>query len=214
MEKTCYIIGAGEIFENDFVLLNNRTTNDCIIAADGGFCHLQAHNILPDILIGDLDSVSEDTITKLSDQINIITLNPIKDNTDMDACVCHGMSLGYTNFVLLGASGGRLDHTLANIQLMHRIATLGHSICMYSKENLLQIICNNSVHFPATCHGMISVFSLTDTSLGVCESGLKYTLNNAELSNQVALGVSNEFIGIPSTISVEKGTLLIVSPRF
>lgn len=213
MTKTCYIVGAGDFFASDFNLIKSATSDDCIIAADGGLATLLSYGIVPNVVIGDFDSCKKEFIDTLPTTTTIITLNPDKDVTDLDACVTHGMNSGYQHFTILGASGGRFDHTIANIQLMHRLANNGQKVQMYTKDNCLITLHNNEIHFSKQCKGVLSVFSLCDFSYGVTETGLKYTLENATLSNQFALGVSNELIGKKSLIKVNEGTLLIVFPR-
>lgn len=212
MSPICHIIGAGEICTTDLDELKKRTKKDYIIAADGGFHFLAENNILPDILIGDFDSCDELAI-HIPENLPIHRLNPIKDYTDMHTSIQHGLDKGFKNFRLYGAVGGRIDHTIANIQLLSWLASLDCHARMYGRENTFDILRNGEIHFPASMQGFISVFSLTEKSTGVYETGLKYELENATLTSTFPLGVSNEFINAESSIKVTEGTLLIVSPR-
>ena len=199
--SVCYIVGAGDCDS----LLIDKKDKDVIIAADGGLKHLDKFGICPDIIIGDFDSFGS-----VPDGDNVIRLKPEKDVTDLHAAVETGLKKGCSRFEIFGATGGRLDHTLANIQLAvslaeknipHIIRGNGFSICA---------IKNEKIEFSSDMQGYISVFSHSDNCIGVSIKGLKYELDGASLSNNFALGVSNEFIGKNSVISVDNGTLVII----
>jgi len=78
---------------------------------------------------------------------------------------------------------------------------------------VITAITNGCIAFNDRCKGHISVFSHSDTSMGVCVKGLKYKLADAVLSSSDPIGVSNEFIGGDSVVSVGNGTLMVVFPR-
>jgi len=196
---TCHIMGAGE-YTGGF----RPSPGDLIIAADGGWERLRDMGIMPDLIVGDFDSAGEIPAGK-----NVSILPREKDDTDMLAAVKLGCERGANRFHLWGGTGGRGDHTMANIQLLHWLSKRGMCGILHGKNNLYTAITDRRIRFDAGCRGYISVFSLSDYSLGVTETGLKYTLNNGELTSDMPLGVSNEFIGRPSCIEVRKGTLLI-----
>ena len=201
--NVCRIIGAGECRKLDF----EKENGDLIIAADGGCAYLEKAGLVPDIMIGDFDSLGY--VPKGNE---VIKLNPVKDITDMDAAVSVGIERGYTEFHLYGACGGRFDHTLANIQLVASLAQKNKKAYIHG-ETIITAVSNGEITFDKDCKGYISVFSHSDKAVGVSIQGLKYTLDNAEFSNVFPLGVSNEFVGAESRISVENGTLLIVYPE-
>ena len=196
----CYIAGAGECKEISII----KETDDIVIAADAVIKHLEKANITPDCIIGDFDSLGAKPEGK-----NVIALKPEKDVTDMHAAVEIGIEKGFSRFVIYGATGGRLDHTLANIQLLASLAERGIKAVIKDGETEIIALCNSSVSFPEKNKGYISVFAHSDVCKGVTIKGLKYELKNAELKNTFALGVSNEFIGKESVVSVEKGILIL-----
>lgn len=199
MNKICYIFGAGEYYDNKY----SFNDGDYIIAADGGYMQLKQHNITPNIVIGDFDSMQR------PDHPNILEFSSEKNETDMMIAIKHGLSKGYRVFRLYGGTGGRIDHTMANIQSLSFIAQNNAIGFLYGDKYTMTAISNRDVSFGPQCKGYISVFSLTDYSFGVNLSGLKYELTDHTLSSNDPLGVSNEFIGAGSTISVRNGTLLI-----
>jgi len=199
--KTCYVIGAGECSE----LKIDKKPEDVVIAADGGLKHLENNGIKPDIIIGDFDSLDY-----LPGGENVIRLKPEKDVTDMYAAVEEGLKLGCDSVRLFGATGGRFDHTLANIQLIASLAEKGVSALINDGGCVIMALHNGTLKFDSSKKGYISVFSHSDESKGIYIKGLKYPLENATLTNSFSLGVSNEFLGIESEITVEKGTLIII----
>ncbi len=197
----CYIVGAGDCESIDF----EKETDDIVIAADGGYKHLLSANINPDIVIGDFDSLGE---APCSD--NVIKLNPVKDITDMNAAVDIGVEKGFDKFIIYGATGGRIDHSLANIQLLSSLSKREIRAEIKNGKTFITAVTDGRICFDSTQNGYISVFAHSDVCENVCIKGLKYRLDNATLKNDFALGVSNEFVGEESIISVEKGTLVIV----
>ncbi len=198
--NVCRVIGAGECDKIDF----KKQDKDLIIAADGGCVYLENAGIIPDIIIGDFDSLG---YVPKGDEV--VKLNPVKDITDMDAAVKEGIKRGYTEFHLYGACGGRIDHTLANIQLVASLAQNNIKAYIHG-DMIVTAVCNGEIKFTSDNKGYVSVFSHSDKCCGVTIEGLKYSLDNAELNNTFPLGVSNEFIGSESRIKVEKGTLIVI----
>lgn len=200
--RVCHIIGAG-----DFFGLQKINPGDLVIAADGGYRYLLEKGVKPDIIIGDFDSLGS-----IPRGANVITLPKEKNDTDMGAAANEGMCRGYLNFVLYGATGGRVEHTLANLQLLAMLSSLGAHALIDAGETCFAAVTDDAVRFDAHDGGYVSVFSHTDVSSGVCLRGLKYELENHELKNTFSLGVSNEFCGRASEISVTHGTLIVVYP--
>lgn len=200
--KTCFIIGAGEFFENSLAV----KPGDMVIAADGGYLHLEKIGVKPDFIMGDFDSSAK------PDFPDIAVFNSEKDDTDTMLAVKYGFENGYSRFEIFGGTGGRLDHTFANIQTLSFIEKCGGQGFLYSKDQVFTVTASK-MEFDCEHKGKISVFSLNENSTGVCEEGLKYSLDNAELTNDNPLGVSNEFVGKAARISVESGKLLIVYER-
>ena len=118
----------------------------------------------------------------------------------MGAAVAEGVERGYKNFILYGATGGRPDHTLANIQLISLLSSRGMNAIIDARETSFTSITDGGIIFGEGAKGTVSVFSHSDISCGVTVSGLKYGLKNGTLKNTYALGVSNEFIGAKSEI--------------
>ena len=202
--KICFIVGAGDNYGINPVSGGGHI----IIAADGGLSYLRQQGLAPDFVVGDFDSFEGE----IPEGAKILPSK--KDITDVWAAVELGMEKGFGTFVIYGGTGGRPDHTFANIQMLSYIACTGMQGFIIDEKNIFTVIRNDIITFGSSSAGFMSVFSLSDVSKGVTEKGLKYTLENAELTNTFPLGVSNEFIGKDASVRVDDGILLVIYPRF
>ncbi len=176
---------------------------DLVIAADAGY--LQLDGIKPDYVVGDFDSLGYEP------QGERILRHPAeKDDTDTLLAVKLGLSLGYSAFVLLGGVGGRLDHTLANIQTLAYLQARGAKACLVGEAETIAMLTCGTLRFRAGLSGAVSVFAYGDQATGVYERGLQYPLTNATLTDDFPLGVSNAFTGSPAEITVGQGRLLVL----
>ena len=186
---------------------------DFVIAVDGGLSYCGILNVEPDLILGDFDSVSEQealAIEKLEQQIpeRILRLPCEKDDTDTLAALKEGLKRGYTDFRIYAGTGGRFDHTLANIQCLIYLKNRGATGYLVDGTGMMLIIKNEAVHFQAGLEGYLSLFSLVEESRGITIEGMKYSLEHAVIRNDFPVGISNEFIGEAAAIAVEDGTLV------
>ncbi len=217
MEQTirkgnCIIIGAGDLTVGSFPY-NPET--DFIIAADAGLMYCGVLEIEPDLIIGDFDSLEGEYREALGAiraecPDRVITLPAEKDDTDMLAAIKHGLQLGYRSFRLYGANGGRLEHTIANIQLLKFLKEQDAVGYIMDGQGMIFLARNETISFRDSMEGYVNIFSLNEKARGVTIRGLKYELDRADLTNAMPLGISNEFIGVTSEVTVEDGTLLII----
>lgn len=207
--KKCIIIGAGD-FNEKFIEKDN---DDLLIIADGGYYNymkVDNFNISDiDVLIGDFDSLDKKNL-KLSNNTKIITLNPIKDDTDIVDAVKYGLSVGYNEFYIYGCLGKRIEHSLANIQILSYIKENNANGYLLDNSLIIRILKNESITLDKTHKGYISIFSINDKSEGVTLKNLKYELTNYSLTNKFPLGIDNEFIDKDSFIEVKDGELLLI----
>ena len=200
-EKICFVFGAGEYYGTPPA----PEGGDLVIAADGGYKYLAAHGVPVHLLIGDFDSLEV-----IPEGIQTIRLSPVKDYTDMAEALQEGWERGYRLFYIYGGTGGRLDHTIANIQCLADIAERGGRGFLFDKETVITAVHNDTIYFPAGAEGTLSVFSHSDTAAGVYERGLKYSLTDALLQNTCTIGLSNEFTGAQASVKVKSGTLIVM----
>ncbi len=196
----CYIFGAMPVENFPFKI----NIDDLVIAADLGVANTNKFNIIPDYIIGDFDSLGY-----VPKEDNTIIYPIEKDDTDTLLAVKLALKKGYKSFRIFGCIGGRLDHTIANIQTASYIAeNNGNSVFFGDKENF-SVFKNNNISFDEACTGNISVFAL-EKSNEVKINNLFYELDNGQLTPNIPLGVSNKFINKNSVISVENGKLLVI----
>ena len=201
--KICYIAGGGTDYGLSFI----PKSEDLVIAADAGLRCLERYGISADYIIGDFDSLSYIPQTP-----NVTVLSPEKDVTDMSAAITIGIEKGYDLYYLYGGTGGRIDHTIANLQLLADLAARKKQGFLFDNGNVITAIRHTTLSFKEIPSGYVSVFSHSEQATGVYLKGFKYELENAVLKNTFPLGVSNEFTGEQSSITVKNGTLLIVLP--
>ena len=200
MSPSCFIFGAGPFYG----LSVKPEPTDTVWAADGGYRHCLAAGLTPSLLLGDFDS-----IRTLPTGIETQTFPVEKDDTDTMLAIKTGLEAGYRVFHLYGGTGGRMDHTLANLQALAFLAKSGARGYLYDKSFTFTAILNDSIVIPARTEGIFSVFCLGQDATGVCIDGGQYPLKEASLSAFFPLGVSNHFIGKPVTICVADGCLLV-----
>lgn len=209
--KRCIIVGAGEFKLYDW----HSRQDDYIIAADGGYRYLAELDVVPHMVIGDMDSL-ENNGSEISreNEIEIRRLPVEKDDTDMLAAIKEGLKQGCGEFILYGSLGGRIDHTIANIQCLLYLHNHGAKGVLYGGHCSLELLCKERKVFPKSMQGLVSVFAYGGEARGVTEQGLKYSLNHAVVSPDFPIGISNEFIGQESSIEVEEGMLLVYVDKY
>lgn len=201
--RTCYIACA-----LDCKIDINVLEDDLVIGADKGCEILIKNGYVPNVAIGDFDSIDGEVNCS-----NIIRHPVKKDDTDSVLAVEYAIKQGYDDIVIFGAIGGTLDHTIANISMLKRYTEKGKNIVLIDGDNVLFAVCNNEIVFDKKAEGRVSVFSATENSYGVSISGLLYELDKRDLSSSISLGVSNEFVGKQSSISVENGVLFLYTSK-
>lgn len=198
----CYIFGAAPI---SAPLKFAPSECDFVIAADAGYNFLLSQNIKPNLLVGDLDSLGY-----VPDNIELVRFPSVKDDTDMMLAINEGIKRGYKEFIIYGGMGGKLEFTLANLQILYNIVNQGCKCYFIDNNSLVTAVKNSKLEFDENFRGRISVFAGATEACGVTINGLKYTLNDGILKCDNPLGVSNEFIGECGYISVTDGILYII----
>lgn len=211
-KKRAVLIGAGELADE----VIERIENDIIFALDGGLLYCEANGIRPDYIIGDFDSLpeeKEELLTKYPQEC-ILRLPCEKDDTDMLAAIKFADEKGIRDFVILGGLGGRLSHTIANLQCLMYLKERGMTGVLLGRDTKAFLLQNETYIFDENERGYVSVFSYSQKASGINLKNLKYELEDAVLTSAFPLGVSNEFIlGKTAEISVKDGTLLVVLDR-
>ncbi len=201
MRDVFCVFGAGEMGEIVPIIPNGAY----VIAADAGLNYLKSEGIEPNLTVGDFDSLGSVPLGA-----DVVTHSPEKNETDMLLSVCEALSRKAKHIIIYGGTGGRPDHEFANIQTLAYIANRGARGYLIGRGSVITVIKNSALHFAAEAKGVISVFCMGDRAEGVDLTGLKYPLSNHTLSCDYPLGVSNEFLGVPSAVSVKNGLLAVM----
>jgi thiamine pyrophosphokinase len=177
------------------------------IAADGGADLLRECGILPDIVIGDMDSIKDGSF---SPKTEMLEYPPEKDDTDTLLAAKTGIERGCNRFFMYGCSGRRLDHTIANIQTLKYIAKENCEGYMIGDSENITVIRNSSIRLNVRPGTGVSVFAIGKDAKGVSLSGLKYEVRDAAINDSFPIGVSNEATEAHPDISVSDGSLIIL----
>lgn len=203
---TFAIVGASDFNEEAFLDLDASGAFDFIIAADGGYAHLEGIGRRADLVVGDFDSLGYKPTG-----VRKAAYSPYKDKSDMEIALDHARKRGCECLVVFGALGGRLDHALANLQVMAKASEDGMRVhAIGATEEVRFVTGPDMIELEARPCGTLSVFSMSDRAEGLFERGLEWELDGVELTPRTSLGLSNEFKGEPVLIGLESGTIAVV----
>ncbi|MBN1811117.1 MAG: thiamine diphosphokinase [Anaerolineae bacterium] len=183
---------------------------DLIVAADGGTRHALAAGVIPDVVIGDLDSLAHDDQARLEAAgTQIVCFSPRKDETDLELALLHAAQEGATEIVILAALGGRLDQTIANVLLLALPELKGLDVRIVEGAQEAFLIQNE-----ATIEGQpgdtVSLIPLGGDAEGVTTEGLEWPLHEDTLCFGPARGVSNVLTAEQACARVRRGSLLCI----
>lgn len=229
---TCILVCAGDFTPMD--LDRDPARGDIIVAVDNGLTYLQDMGVMPDYILGDFDSLlprTQETLREFRENApeRIVPLPVEKDDTDTVAALKFGLAKGYRKFRIYGALGGRMDHTMANLQTLVYAKHHGAEAYLLDDKQLLFVLEGpETKQFHPGTKGMFSIFALGDAVEGVTLRGMYYPLENGRITNDFPIGVSNEIIAPDSpsvrlhpaiaeqiapegaSVSIEKGTALVI----
>lgn len=200
----CYIFGAGE---PSLPAVLPPRGEVLVVAADGGYPMAARAFGVPDLLIGDFDSID-----KIPEDVPTLRFPREKDDTDLALAARLAVERGCRRLRIFSALGGRLDHTVANLQLLAGLADGGIEATLHGADGTvaLMLSAGGEALFSSAFSGTLSVFAYGGEAREVSLSGLRYSLSGATLTPTVPLGVSNEFLGKEATVSLGEGRLLLL----
>ena len=202
--KRCVIVGGAPIERYDRIKPLLRE-NDFIIYCDSGLKHMDALDRQPDLIIGDFDSHE-----RPETDIETIVLPTVKDDTDTMFAVKEGIRREFEDFLLLGALGGRLDHTMVNVYSLLYLDEKGKNGAIADDFSVVRLVSRT----PAEIGSEWAFFSLVNidgSAHGVTIRNAKYELDDAEIPCSFQYATSNE--PLPNKIaavSVREGRLLLI----
>lgn len=200
----CIIISAGIISDyNEMKKYIND--DDYIIAADGGYRHLDALGAACNYVLGDFDSI--DNVPVLADEV----FSSDKDDTDTMLAIKHGLLKGFDDFVILGGLGGRLDHTIANISSLEYLKSHGAHGLLADESTIVRMVCAGDKVVPMMHDGYFSIFPYGVEHAKISISGVKYPLSRHTLHSDFPLGVSNEITDFDAfDLTIHEGKIMVV----
>lgn len=202
--RRCVIVGGAPIQDYARVRAALRT-DDFFIYCDCGLRHQTTLGAAPDLIVGDFDSFAAPAAGA-----PVITLPREKDDTDTVFAVKEALRRGFDDFLLLGAAGGRLDHTMANVSLLVMLDRLGKRAVLLDDYSDMQIVSRKITHIDARCR-FFSLLAVDGPARHVTIEDAKFPLRDAEICCDYQYGVSNEVLpGKTARVQVGEGILLLM----
>lgn len=187
---------------------------DYIIGADFGALFLVEHGIVPDIAVGDFDSVTPEQLERIKDAgKEVMAVDPVdKDLTDAELAFDLALSKQPQEILMFGVLGSRFDHSIANIQMMLR--ALQHQIAssIWDEHNRMMLTGSTAI-IERLNFSYVSLIPLTPEVTGITLQGFQYPLDNASIRMGQSVGISNKLLEQEGTIQIESGLLLIIQSK-
>ncbi|WP_054955820.1 thiamine diphosphokinase [Paenibacillus dakarensis] len=195
-------------------LLEVIQDNDYIIGADRGALFLIDNGIIPHISVGDFDSVTPEQLEQVTlNSRKMVKCDPVnKDLTDTELAFDTALELNPSEIILLGGTGTRIDHTLANIHMLLR-GVQHHVRCSILDEHNFITLTGSTCVVEDLGFTYVSLLPLTPEVTGIDLEGFQYPLHNATLKLGQSLGISNRLSAKRGTVKVEGGLLLIIQSK-
>jgi len=206
------VIFANGVLNSPKALVESLKPDDLLIAADGGLHHLLALDLFPDVLIGDLDSVTPEQLETLpTRKVEIIQHPTRKDETDLELALLCAVERGATEVLVHGALGARWDMTLGNILLLsHPRLRIANIRLVDGNQELRLLVGGETLTLSGQPGDTVSILPLCGDAVGVTTQGLEYALANERLKFGFTRGLSNVLQASPAKISLQKGLLCVV----
>lgn len=203
----CVIIGGADIGRYDLIR-EKLGKDDFYVCCDSGLKHREGLGIVPDLIVGDFDSHEDPHL-----DIETIVLPCEKDDTDTVFAVKEALARGFTDFLLVGVIGGRLDHTLGNVSILLMLDAAGCKAAALDDYSELRIVSSGPARVEDS-YGFFSLLNISGTARGITVRNAKYPLENGEITCEYQYGISNEVLpGKKAEITVREGRLLLVKVR-
>lgn len=216
MHRRILIISGGSISDEFAKEWIGQYHPDFTIVADSGMEFMRRVILVPDMIIGDFDSVKADTLDFFKEQQGIIwkELNPVKDDTDTEFAIRQAISLGAKEITVLGATGTRLDHVLGNVALLGIGLQEQVAIQLVDAHNRIRMIDKSLCLMKAEQFGnFVSLLPYSGEVKHVTLKGFKYPLESYTMGSFSSLGISNEIVEEKAEILFEEGILLVIESR-
>jgi thiamine pyrophosphokinase len=192
------------------LILQEVTEDTFLIAADSGANCLYNYNIMPDLLLGDFDSIDKNVLDYFKNSNCTLDIYPTeKDYTDTEIAVKKALSMKPDEIILLGCTGSRVDHLLGNIGMLKTCMLNGVNAYIKDENNNIRLI-DTSTSLNGSVGEIFSLQAYGDEITGLTIEGAKYSLNNYNLKIGESVTISNEFVGNIVKLKFKSGTMMII----
>lgn len=204
------IIVAGGTVKNPEIIKGFANENSIIIACDKGLNYIHKAGLMPDVILGDFDSVDKNILDYYKNKAKDVFAYPVKkDNTDTELGIFAAEDKGADDIVLIGASGTRLDHIIANIQILLPLLKKGIRARLVDENNIVELVSHRLV-IENKKGSYISLLPFTETVEGLTTQGLEYALDNKDITVGTSLTVSNVVIADRAEVTLKKGVIISI----
>ena len=211
---TAILICGGTLSAAFLKEISSRYPEAKVFAVDGGLRVAEAAGVLPDYLVGDFDTAEDSLVSRYEARCVTIRHKPEKDATDTELAVDEALERGAEQIVLLGATGTRMDHTVANVHMLYRILQRGKTAWILDEHNRISLHDKPFAYKRSEMFGTyVSFLPFFGETTGVTLKGFKYPLSGKTLTAGISLGVSNEVKEDLLEVSFDKGYLLMIEAR-
>jgi thiamine pyrophosphokinase len=200
------IISGGKIDDYNYIREQIAAfRGDVIICADSGYNHAVKMGLTPDLVVGDFDS------SEAPEGVEFIKYPAEKDQTDTEIALIRAREMRAREFLFVGVTGTRADHTLTNIFLLHDCLSRGESAEIIDEHNSIKMT-NSSLEIKGKKGDLVSLVPVQNCA-GVYTENLAYPLENAELKFSESRGVSNVMLGETAGVRLAEGLMLVIKVR-
>lgn len=204
MDKLCLIVSGGAFAP----LPADLDAPALVIACDRGWQYAERLGVTPELIVGDFDSAAAPRT-----QACVERLPTRKDDTDTMYAARRAMELGCRRVAICCAFGGRLDHTIANIQTAAWIVARGGEAQLLGADERAYVFTNAVKTFPRAAGRSLSLFALGGDCADVSVRGTKFDCAGVTLSSAFPLGVSNVWTAEAAEVAVGRGTLMVLQSK-
>ncbi len=212
--KKALVVAGGECLELT-TLVKIIKESSLVVAADLGAEHLLRAGRVPDAVIGDLDSCDKGIIERIKEtKCEFVKLAEEKDLTDTEAAIDYCIARGYQEVLVAAAlKGKRLDHLFGNVFLLPKYVKKGLKVRLIDDSGRFLEVISREISFSGKKGTFVSLIPISETVNGVTTKGLKYDLDEADLTQGNTLGISNQIENEDVVIKLDEGLLLVIKEK-
>ncbi|MBI4856882.1 MAG: thiamine diphosphokinase [Acetobacterium woodii] len=197
-----------KVFYEDYLV---KIKPDYIICADGGANYAKELNVRPDIILGDMDSITEETKAFYQGR-EFLYFPPKKDETDTELAIAHAIAIGAKEVTILGGLGSRMDHSLGNIYLLKRFFDADIKAEIVNENNIIRLI-GRTAEFQLPIGTVVSLLPIGGDVEGLTITGFEYPIDEGRMTMNNPYGISNVTNLENQKIAFKQGMLLVIIPK-